>query len=47
MMNRRRIAENPQSVGNTILRGIITGIGLGVGFYLVNKIGEKIEKKHG
>jgi len=46
-MNRRRIAENPQSVGNTILWGIITGIGLGVGFLIVNKIGKKLEKKYG
>lgn len=47
-MNRRITQDvNTQSVGNKILWGIITGIGLGIGFLIVNKIGKKLEKKHG
>jgi len=44
-MNRQRITENPSSAGATILWAILTGIGLGVGFYLVNKVSKKLEKK--
>lgn len=45
----RRIAqdENPQSVGKTILWAVFAGIGLGIGFLIVNKIGKKLEKKYG
>ena len=46
-MNRQRITEDPKSVGSTILWAFLAGIGLGLGFYIVNKIGEKVEKRYG
>ncbi len=47
MMNRQRITEDPKSVGPTILWAILAGIGLGIGFLIVNKIDKKLEKKSG
>ena len=48
-MNRRRISrdENPSSVGKTILWAVFAGIGLGIGFLIINKIDKKLEKKSG
>ena len=36
-------ADTNQSVGQTILWAIFAGIGLGIGFLIVNKAGEKLE----
>ncbi|KKN59503.1 hypothetical protein LCGC14_0541170 [marine sediment metagenome] len=46
-MNRQRISqdENPSSVGKTILWAVFAGIGLGIGFWIVNKVDQKLEKK--
>ncbi len=47
-MNRRLAQdENPQSAGRTILKAVFAGIGLGIGFLIVNKIDKKLEKKSG
>lgn len=47
-MNRHRIAqEDDYSVGKTILWSILTGVGLGIGLLLVDKISKKLERKYG
>ncbi len=48
-MNRRRITEdfNSQSVGAKILWSVMAGIGLGIGFLIVKRVDQELEKKRG
>jgi len=40
-------ADTNQSVGQVILWSTLTGIGLGIGFYLVNEASKKLGRKYG
>jgi len=46
-MNRRISQEENNPAVKTFLLTILTGIGLGIGFLLVNKASKKLEKKVG
>lgn len=47
MNERRIIAETNQSAGSKLLWSILAGIGLGIGFLIVNKVAKQLEKKRG
>lgn len=43
-----RLGYNPISEGEIpVLSALLTGVGLGIGFLLVNKIAKKVEERYG
>ncbi len=43
-----RLGYNPISEGEpSLVSAVLTGIGLGIGFLIVNKVAKKIETKYG